>query len=299
MMDYLNITQMSIAEQYPVISYSNPPMHLLAPGTIIGTWAYSLPGKVRFILAANRELAPGVLPADVTRTWLRDVYNLPIRRRKTQFNSHYVLPLHARKGKWGDCAYVDIKQAYLQVLKYGFDLEYVRGKYLAVDPVEIPAVIKDNKFCYSIAVAMANSKTSNIAIMGKEHIFEQTKFNVFSNPCLYAFACELLSSVASEVMALMGNFCYYINTDGFIVPAKYVYHLIDIIGSWGLHCAIKHVGDTEIFGVASWKVGDSQTSRYNPTAQNFTSVMPDKSERLWLKQIFTKLQQKYDILLTE
>lgn len=298
MMDYLTLAQMELSEKYPHVTYGNPPISELPPGTIIGTWAYSVPGKLRIIRDRNRELAAGVLPADVTRTWLRDVYKLPIARRKSQFNRHYVLPIHAQKGQWGDCAYVDIKQAYLNILKFGYDLEYVRMKYLAVTPIEIPTVIRQNKFCYSIAVAMSNSKMSHISIVGKESVFEQKSFNMFSNPCLYAFACELLSAIASEVMALMGKFVYYINTDGYIVPTKYIYHLTDIIGSWGLTSAIKHMGDTEVFGVASWRVGEQRTTRFNPSAQNFSSVLPDKDERRWLKSRFAKLEQMYGILLT-
>lgn len=298
MIDPLLVAQMNVAEQYPRIVYRTPTIAELPPGTILGTWAYSAPGKVRYILDQQRELAPGVLPGDVSRAWVKDEWKLPLRRRKSQFNRHYVLPIHARRGEWGDCTYVDIKGAYLNVLQLGYDIEYIRGRYLAVDPRPIPKVIAGNKFCYALAVAMSNSLLTNLSIVGNESVFTQTKFNMFSNPCLYAFACELLASVASEAMRLMGKYVYYINTDGYIVPTKYTYHLIDIISSWGLDCSVKAQGETVVRGVASWRVGQKETKRADPNARDFTSVMPDKSESLWLKQIFTKLRQNYGTMLT-
>lgn len=298
-MNYIEIAAATIAETYPYISHAKPPLFLLPPGTIIGTWAYSIPGRVRYMIAPERQIAPGVLPADVTRAWIKDTINLPLRRRKSQFNSHYSSPLLAQKGVWGDCAYVDIRHAYLDILKLGYDLEYVRMKYLGIDPKPIPLEIQKEKFCYSIAIAMSGSKLTNLSLMGKEGLFTQYKFNTFSNPCLFALACDLLASVASEVVAAMGKDVKYINTDGYIVPTKYVHVLQSILTSWNLESRIKYQGETEVFGVSAWKIGDHATKRHDQKNLDFASKLPTKEERRWLKSSYVRLAEKCDILLTE
>lgn len=297
-MDYIKIAQANIAEQYPLVSYQYPKIHDLPTGAIIGTWAYSVPGKVRFILEPEREIACGVLPADVTRAWIKDVYNLPLRRRKTQFNTHYTLPLKAVKGEYDHCSYVDIRGAYLSIIRLGFDLEYVRGKYLACNPVAVPHEIAVNKMCYSIGVSMSNTKLSHITIMGKNGLFENKKFNMYSNPCLYALACDSLAAIAAEVQVTMGEHVCYANTDGFIVNTRYVQQLQNIISSWGLASRVKYAGKTQIFGVGSFRCGSFKTERMNAHAPNFMSVLPLDDERKWIKERFVKFQQNYDILLT-
>ena len=100
-MDYIGIAQQHIADLYPIISYQKPAVSMLPPGAIIGTWQYSIPHKMRFILAPDMELATGVLPGDVARAWIKDEYKLPIRRRKSQLVRGYPVPLFARRGVYG------------------------------------------------------------------------------------------------------------------------------------------------------------------------------------------------------
>lgn len=298
MLNYIEVAQQRIADNYPHIVYAKPDPRTLEAGTILGSWAYSLPHKYRIITNKERELASGVLPADVTRAWIQDVYKLPFRRRKSQLNRTYNLPIHALVGDWGDCAYVDIRHAYLSILSLGYDIEYELGKYVAVDPKPIPPEIANNKFCYSIAVAMSTTTISSVAIVSKEQsIFNVKKFNIYSNPCLYAFASDLLNAVCSEVLAVMGNEIKYANCDGFVVTEKHADALMRIIGSWNLEARIKHRGNTAIGGVGSWKIGESQTKRFDRKAHNFTCELATREERLWLKKRWVKLSQSVGALI--
>lgn len=287
---YIGLAQQHIADNYPHIVYANPNPQTLESGTIMGSWAYSLPHRHRIITNRERELAVGVLPADVTRAWLNDCYKLPLRRRKSQLNRNYVLPIHALRGEYGDCAYIDIKSAYLSILSLGFDVEYIPNKYIAVDPVAIPVDISSNKFCYSIAVAMSTTKISTISIMGREqNIFSVKKFNIYSNPCLYALAGDVLNGVAAEALAVLGDRIKYANTDGFVVESKYSDYLLDIIASWGFVARVKLRGSTNIGGVGSWRIGERSTKRFDKNAHDFTCELMPKSERLWLKKRFSAL----------
>jgi hypothetical protein len=281
--DYIAIAQERVANEYPLIIYAKPQLSDLPTGAILGTWAYSVPGVARFILAKQNELATGVLPADVTRAWVRDSWKLPLRRRENQLGKPYALPLHAVRGSHGLCAYVDIRRAYLTILSIGYDVEYVRGRYIGGEPKAVPEQIAGNKFCYSIAVAMAASKRSHITVVGKEGVFDRHTYNMFSNPCLYALAGDTLNSIASEVLAVMGQHVKYVNTDGYIVPLDKVEPLLKIIRSWGFDARVKHQGETTVYGVASWQVGDERTFRRDPNGQDFTSPMATPQERRWLK----------------
>lgn len=299
-MNYIELAKQKIDETYPTIVYANPHFSSLESGTIMGTWAYSLPSKYRIIVAKDRELAAGVLPADVTRAWLNDAYQLPIRRRKNQLNRNFALPIHALRGEWGDCAYVDIKGAYLSILSLGYDVEYLPNKYLAVNPCIIPPEIAKEKFCYSIAVAMSNTQISHISIMGKEHMpFTVKKFNLYSNPCLYALASDVLNGVAAEVLAVMGNTIKYVNTDGFVVESRYTSYLMDIISSWGFVSRVKYEGSTMIGGVGAWKIGKYHTKRFDANGRNFTNGLMPKSDRIWLKKRFSKLMASVPALTKE
>lgn len=282
-MNYIDAASTHIAELYPLIVYAQPRLMDLPPGAIIGTWAYSVPGKVRFILSRELEIAPGVLPADLARAWIRDAYALPLKRRADQMNRGFTVPLHARRGEFGDCSYVDIKGAYLKILALGYDVEYKQGQYIGADPQPIPTEVQANKFCYSIAVAMSGSKQSNLQVMGKEGLFDHKPMNLYSNPCLYNLAQDTLNGIGAEMLAVLGEHCVYANTDGYIVHQGYEQFALDIVESWGFKAAIKHQGDTTIRGVGSWKVGDKSTRRADANAQDFTGKLMDREQRRWLK----------------
>lgn len=285
-MDYISIAQSTIAERYPLIVDGIPEISQLPAGAILGSWAYSIPGKVRYILAPELTLAVGTLPGDVTRAWLADEYNLPLRRRKAQIEEKcYSAPLLARKGKWGNCAYVDIAGAYAHILQLGFDLEYRRNRYVSGTPRPLPDQIRANKFCYSIAVSMSHSALSNIAIKGHEGVFETHPFNNYSNPCLYNLALDTLNAIGAEMISVLGNKLFYYNTDGGIVDEDYVDLALDIVHSWGFSARIKHSGWTEIYGVGSYVCGKKKTDqiRVQPMDVYQSTLMP-KDERLMLKR---------------
>lgn len=281
-MDYIAIAQQHIAELYPIISYQNPAVNMLPPGAILGTWQYSIPHKMRFILAKDVEMATGVMPGDVARVWVQDQYKLPFRRRKEQLVSSYPTPLYAKRGTFGQCGYVDIKKAYIQILSLGYDVEYLRGKYMGANPQPVPRQIIEAKYCYSIAVAMSKNPVSSITVMGKEGTFETHPFNLYSNPCLYNLAQDTLNGIYSTVLDAVGEHCHYINTDGCIVDESHIDQTIDLIREWGFDATLKHFGDTEIRGVASYRVGTKDTRRFDPRAENFKADFMSKDDRDWL-----------------
>src|SRR5579871_1205559 len=102
-MDYIAIAQQYVAEHYPTIVYGKPLISELPPGTAVGSWHYSYRSAkdgIRFIINRKPEIVPGVMPGDVYRAWLRDQYELPIKRRKSQMaDEPYPQPTYAKVGK--------------------------------------------------------------------------------------------------------------------------------------------------------------------------------------------------------
>jgi hypothetical protein len=282
-LDYALLAQAHVADLYPTIIYSKPRLMDMPPGTIIGTWHYSIPGQCRFILDREEEVITGVLPGDLARAWVRDVWKLPIKRRKSQLSTGFVVPLHARVGSWGDCQYIDINHAYLYVLALGFDLEYELESYIGANPVPVPAQVASNKRAYATAVTMSGNTRSDFEVMGKQGLYNRRPINIFSNPCLYALAHDVLNGVGSEMLAVLGDHIVYINTDGFVVKSHFAPYAQDIISSWGLQWSIKYEGLTEIRGVGSYRIGDFTTRRFDPGAEDFTGDLMNRDQRRWLK----------------
>lgn len=291
-MNYIEMAQQHIEELYPIISYQNPTVAMLPAGAILGTWQYSIPGKMRFILNRDAELATGVLPSDVARAWIRDQYKLPIRRRKSQLVRGFPAPVLAKRGHFGDCAYIDIKGAYLRILAMGYDVEYIRGRYIGARPNKIPQEIIDHKFCYSMSVSMSASPLSNITIMGHEGTFQHKPMNLFSNPCLFNLAQDTLNGIAADVMDKLGDRVHYINTDGYIVDADAQWECIDIVNQWGFDVQLKAFGETEIRGVASYICGARRTTRFDIRAQDFQSKFMDTSDVQWLRDKWQRWMPK-------
>lgn len=289
--DYIQLAAEHIARLYDYVSYAQPPLMDLPPGSIIGHFAYSVPGKIRFILNRAEEIAPGVLPGDLARAWIKDNYPLPVHRRGDELKIGYSVPNYARIGKFGDCAYVDIKKAYARVLAMGWDVEYILGRYFMGEPKPVPPQIAANKTAYGIAISTSGNRFSRLTIMGREkQTFVHRPFNLFSNPCLFNLARETLNGIGSEWLSVLRDNVVYMNTDGVIVKNRCIENAIDIARSWGFEARIKENdkgeeirGDTEIWGVGSYRVGDYATRRHDPFAKDFCEPLMSRGDRLWLK----------------
>lgn len=286
--DYLDLASMHVSLNYDYIVHGTPDLRHVPPGAVFGTWCISVPGKVRYILDGAIELAPGVLPGDVARAWVRANYTLPIKRRRDQ-RRVYKLPVMARVGRHTEGVYLDIRHAYLDILQTaGYNIDYKFGKYMAAKPVILPNIVKDTKWVYAIIVAMSAGARSHMVIKSKENgLVARRTFNLFSNPCLYAVASEVLACLAAQVLSRFGKAIWYINTDGYICHPGVVASLTETVKAWGFEIREKARGETQIFGVGSWRCGDEKTLRRDDYANDFCSALPKNEETHWLQQRFT------------
>jgi hypothetical protein len=283
--DLLEFAQMDIAERYPCISYQHPSLFQLPTGTILGSFSYSIPGKIRYILNKSVEIAPGLLPADLTRAWLRADYNLPVKLRKAQLKeTSYPIPFRAKHCDERELAYVDMTKAFVNFLTLGYDLEYVRGRYIGVRISEVPDIIRQNKLCYAVAVSMSNSQLTNISIMGKDGPFVNHAYNVFSNPLLYNLVRDGLAAIARDMLDRFGDLIHYVNCDGYIIERDKSQDLIEALAEWGFHARVKNEGVGRVNGLSSYWIGGVKTVRQAvPGSTDGQSDLPTVDETRWLK----------------
>jgi hypothetical protein len=83
---------------------------------------------------------------------------------------------------------------------------------------------------------------------------------------------------------MLGPDCHYIHTDGFIVRSGRERDVFQILADYGFRGGVKAEGDTEIFGVASWKVGTEITRRHDKSPTDFSSPIMGKEQRTWLRK---------------
>jgi hypothetical protein len=294
--DYVAIAADRIMDRYKMIVYGHPQLSDMPPGTIVGTWAYSVPHVARFILDREREMKPktGVMPADVTRAWLNDVYKLPLRFRKSQVSQPVNrAPQLAHVGKWGECAYVDVSKAFRNIVSLGFDLEYVRDKYLMVRPVPLPDIVANTKMCYSLAVSISKNQESRVPILGKTgRIFTPSHFNVYSNPMLWLLALDSEAAIARMAVSRFGSAIHYINADGFIINAEKADALQSLIADCGLQSKVKAFGDTQVYGPGQWQCGEGRTKTLRP-GKNIESLDVSLPTAKWLTKRLAKLSQLF------
>ena len=278
----LERTAERVQSMFPTILYEQPFAKDLPDGTILGTYAYSLRGKVRWITKRDAEIIPGVLPGDLARQWVRENYALPIRRRKDQ-NRSYVLPLRAIRGKYVAGAYVDISKAYRRVLELvGYDVDYRIGKYLSATPIQLAEEFYLYKPLYQQCVAISATYLSTIPTIKNGEVVTRRVRNVFHNPCLYAFASEMLACYVGEVV---NNFrCAYANTDGVIVDVRDADGVIQLASDYQCTAKIDAQGHTEVWGVGSYVVGERRSKRQdaNPSTV-FQTALPSKELAKWMR----------------
>jgi hypothetical protein len=295
-MDYVDIAAHTISERYKAVIYGRPQLSDMPSGTIVGTFAYSVPHVARFILDRQKEMRPntGVMPADVTRAWLNDAYKLPLRFRLAQVNQPTNrAPQFVRKGIYDDCVYVDISKTFRNVISLGFDLEYQREKYLAVRPVQLPEVIAQTKLCYSLTVSISKNQESRVPILGKQgNIFTPAHFNIYSNPQLWLLAVDVEGAFARVALETFGKAIHYINADGYIIDRKYAGDLEDIIASFGFTSKRKGEGETEVLGAGSYTIGAYKTKALR-TGRDISVIDMPLSTSVWLLKRMRKLSQLF------
>jgi hypothetical protein len=189
----------------------------------------------------------------------------PYHFRKTMEQGEYAkrgdieahsYPYYAIAGRWGYCYYVDIRRAYLQIARrFGSDVHYKAGAFIGYGEY----TFSDELFEVSrIARGLLVSGTSKEIRQTEWYNgnYHQTKrHNSLFAPYLRAAIMNTLHAIAY----ICKRYVVYWHTDGCIVPSVYLDKLCKCLDTYGLIHAIKHEGNTQVYGVGSYTVGEYST----------------------------------------
>lgn len=192
-------------------------------------------------------------------------------------------PLAAKSGWQGYGYYLDIKSAYWSILKVvGWQADYAPLRWLTVrDSVE-DFPVPHLKLARN-ALISSGMKISMQTWTGARLQFEEHRNQICNMP-LWCCVMDTLNCVAGE---LWNAGAVYVHTDGYIVPHHQLDRAIEIITSWGLPYSVKAQGDTMIYGVGNYQVGEKSTRNKHLLTQPL-QVIDDRYVD-WLKPRFISM----------
>lgn len=260
------VTWYLIKDKWPRLYYTQPCYLANTSWTACaGDWRYVDPGQ--YVNYHGVHATPGM----IAREYLNKRYKLPLRARGAQIEDARMMrsaPLLANVGEQGYCFYIDLKAAYWNLmLAGGWDVDYRPQKYLGlgVPPSDFPAPkIKTARN------ALASVGSSNELQMWTGFKVVQIQAgNRYKNRVLTAFILDALNGIAYD-MALLG--AVYVNTDGYILPANNFDAAAAKLNEWGMPWAVKAQGETTVYGVGSYQVGETRTKNLWGTGHDFAKI---------------------------
>lgn len=165
--------------------------------------------------------------------------------------------LVAWPGHYDDHAYIDLTGAFWSIISVtGWGVDYWPGRWLRVSDDVRDYPFSQNKVARNALVSAA-------ILRGQVRVFWKGKYDVrplanrYKNMILWALVQDVLHSIAW--FAVSSCEAKYVNTDGYIVPAKYADRMLDYIAWLGLVGRVVDEGDARVHGVGRYTVGDRET----------------------------------------
>jgi hypothetical protein len=264
--------------------------------TFLGAFSYAFMKTKRRMLLREFIVNLGwgeQTPSEVARDYL--LWKYPAKRRFSKVQAqdnwkHHSPPCYAVAGRWGDCAYFDLKGAYWAIMNtVGWDVDYHFGNWLGVGvpPSDFP--LGFNKLARNCLVSAALNGEKRVWTGSK--LITKKAYNKNLNMGLWACVQDILHGIACDMVKAGA---LYVNTDGYIMPVKRYQLAHEVLQSWGLPYGIKGMGETEIFGVGCYQVGGMRTKQkgyrgYNP----YESI--EKKDYNWLRNRVRFLRNELDV----
>ena len=205
-------------------------------------------------------------PSELARAYLELKYP---KQRATgeqlrEFEKPRSAPLFSKPQTLEEGVYIDIRSAYWQILQIvGWDADYNPQKWLARgEPMDdFPyADIKLSRNCLITAGLPSEASFWH----GQDAKFKKVNtHNRSSNLGIWALTMDILHGVAWDAIQAGA---IYAHTDGFICHAKRYDAVVSAIREWGLESRVKMAGETKVYGVGCYQIGEHGTK--NPKIQD-------------------------------
>lgn len=248
--------QLSMIERWPALTGFDEYV-------FCGSYSWTLPNTKRRMLygpsAVNIGFGPQT-PGDVIRDYLDFKYPKRLRATAAQRESlmvHRSFPALANRVNLDDAAYIDIKSAYWSIiLACGWNVDYYPGRWLGVSSDNHDFPLQDNKPARSGLVTAGLS--TPIRYWDGHGLHWKNGNNTHINYGLWALVMDVLHAIAAEVVKAGA---VYVHTDGYIVPHQAIDRTMNIITDWGLTASLRDRGETKVYGVGMYSIGNTRTKR--------------------------------------
>lgn len=263
----------------------------------LGMFAWSSqPIRVRWLAKPHAKNFGGgfVTPGDIARDYLAIKYpDRRVRCTTSQYRAcvqtRKIAPIYAAPGSFADAVYVDIRSAYWQIVRsVGWDVSYNPSRWLGAQ-----SSMTDFPYVYE---KMARNCLVSVGLSGRIRVWtgSETKMlikkNRFINLVLWRLVADVLNGVAADMVKIGAR---YVNTDGYILPARNLDQALAVGAEWGLDLAVKHTGDAIIRGVGSYQIGDYQSLPFRHLGKrNIPSERINATDCEWLKPRFRNAAER-------
>lgn len=199
-------------------------------------------------------------------------------------------PYKAIPGKIPYAAYIDIRSAYRQIAAaFGMEVFIEEGRICAYGETTPLAPCFDNKICRGLLVTG----------LGKKGNYQEWKDRdlrtvEFSNPNYAPHVTYCIWATLHAIQAHIDPFSAYCHTDGFIVARRHIETVTGILDKFGFAYAIKASGFTEIFGVGSYRVGDTRT-RVKLHPDRTRRYIREDNSKWWLEHYAEGIQVRNEL----
>lgn len=274
------------AKQEIEIVSKMPSLYEIQDYVMLGSFSwYHQQAKKRTLLRPFSMLFPEVVatPSDLVRGYLDIKYPKlrAVREQIAAWKVSYSQPLYAQPHQCERGVYIDIKSAYWTILQIvGWDADYFPSKWLGrgKDMQDFPYPdFKLTRNCL-VTAGLVNDRS---VWDGYKQTYQNTKMgNNHVNLGIWALAMDVLQCVAFDAIRAGA---FYVHTDGYICDAGRLDAVQEAISEWGLTTTIKAAGETIVYGVGAYSVGEKVTKNPKMTSHYHWGIA-DISYRQWLKK---------------
>lgn len=243
----------------------------------MGAFSWSVVGEKRRIIdryAAINLPGASTTPSGYARAYLTLKYDRNPAATRPQLdacNTPRSQAMMARPGRYEDMVYVDVRSAYWSILKLvAWDTDYHPGRWWGVGGSMRDFPLPEHKMARNMLVTVGTTRSATVWSRGR--VSQRLTGNHLLNMPLWAAVQDTLHMVALRAVAFDA---VYVNTDGYIMPARNEAEFSGWLGSVGLRSSVKHAGDCEVWGVGRYQFPDSRKLTKREKSGGFTYAIND------------------------
>ena len=199
--------------------------------------------------------------------------------KKTGYSDTVSYPYYAKPCLYPYGFYVDIRKAFYQIANiYGLETSHSEGRYMAFGNTKPPEIFASSKIMRALLVS-GTHKTSTL----QEWKNGQLTSRQFPNRNYAPMLQRAILSTLHAISYSLRKWILYCHTDGFITGYRNIDRVTKYLEQRGVEYSIKAEGIVQIYGVGSYRIGNTRTVTNHNQKQEHTNITGINAD-WWLKQ---------------